>query len=69
MKLRAYLTFLNPGQQVVVKDVYSYIFAGSAMACLAKRSLWDREVLSTREYGEETHISLRVRPKRGIINE
>ena len=69
MKLRAYLTFLEPGKQVVVKDVYSYLFTGSAMACLTKRSLWDREVLSTRDYGEETHISLRVRPKRGIIDE
>lgn len=68
MKLRAYLTFLNPGQRVVVKDVYSYIFTGTAMTCLAKRALWDREVLSTRDYRGEIHISLRVRPKRGITN-
>ena len=68
MKLRTYLNFLNPSQRVIVRDVYRYHFMGSATACIAERSLWDREILKTRNRGDEIEISLRVRPKRGIIN-
>ena len=68
MKLRAYVNFLAPSQRVIVKDAYSYLFMGSAMACKAEKSLWDREVLGTKIFGDEIEISLRVRARRGIIN-
>ena len=68
MKLRAYVNFLHPTQRVIVKDAYRYLFMGSAMACKAEKSLWDREVLATKNLGDEIEISLRVRARRGIVN-